>query len=849
MHYLCRPCNRSFASRTGLSLHYSRSHSHPKPKTTHSTFRFHPRLNARPCNIYGDFLPAGSPPSVSEEALPDDWTPFNDRPSFEFAELMFKKVQMSGGNFDSLLQIWTAHNIINNGGQPIFESTEDMYATIDSIQHGDAPWETFTVRYGGPLTPDSPSWKRAEYHVHCRNTRTVAHNMLANKDFHNHFDYVPFQEYTAPDTTQFSNVMSGQWAYTQATRIASDPQTHGSMLVPVILGADKTTVSVATGQNDFHPVYMSLANPHNSVRRAHRDALLPVAFLSIPKANREEDDTAEFRTFRKQLYHASLAKIMMPLKPAMTIPEVARCPDGHFWRVIYELGPFIANYPEQVILAGIVQGWCPKCRATPEQLDKAGKPRSHAHTNFVNARFDDDTVWTAWGIDLNVQPFTVHFPRADIHELITPDLLHQLIKGTFKDHLVSWVEQYLQTVHSKAEAQRHMDDIDRRIAAVPAFPGLRRFPEGRNFKQWTGNDSKALMKVYLPAIEGHVPNDMVRCFAAYLDFCYLARRSSHDTQTLTAMQEALDRFHQFRVIFEQEELFGSPNGICSSITESKHIRAVKEPWRRSSKNNPLLQILRTNQRMLIGSVVADALGIVPEDLDNESFLSQAIQDEEDEVGDVDGDPSEVSYDVQVSKKPGKLDLPEFPELIQRFLYDQLYATDNISSADVHISECPTFSSRIAVYRSASSTFYAPSELSGGGGMHREMIRSNPFWRNEYARFDTVLISTDPSCAGMCGIAVVRVVGIFAFTYDDVHYPCALVEWFELESKQPDAVTGLWQRVVTLIHLDSIVRAVHLIGVYHATLIPTDFHFSYTLDVFDAFYVNKYADYHSHECIY
>ena len=34
------------------------------------------------------------------------------------------------------------------------------------------------------------------------------------------------------------------------------------------------------------------------------------------------------------------------------------------------------------------------------------------------------------------------------------------------------------------------------IAAVPSFPGLRRFPEGRGFKQWTGDDSKALMKVW-----------------------------------------------------------------------------------------------------------------------------------------------------------------------------------------------------------------------------------------------------------------------------------------------------------------------------------------------------------------
>ena len=37
--------------------------------------------------------------------------------------------------------------------------------------------------------------------------------------------------------------------------------------------------------------------------------------------------------------------------------------------------------------------------------------------------------------------------------------------------------------------------VFRRIAAVASFAGLRRFPQGRNFKQWTRDDSKALMKV------------------------------------------------------------------------------------------------------------------------------------------------------------------------------------------------------------------------------------------------------------------------------------------------------------------------------------------------------------------
>ena len=60
------------------------------------------------------------------------------------------------------------------------------------------------------------------------------------------------------------------------------------------------------------------------------------------------------------------------------------------------------------------------------------------------------------------QPFTNDFPRADIHQLIVPDLLHQLIKGTFKDHPVTWVGEYLTLEHGEAAAGLILDDIDRR---------------------------------------------------------------------------------------------------------------------------------------------------------------------------------------------------------------------------------------------------------------------------------------------------------------------------------------------------------------------------------------------------
>ena len=67
-------------------------------------------------------------------------------------------------------------------------------------------------------------------------------------------------------------------------KIAAEcPDVEGAMFVSVNLGADKTTVSVATGNQEFHPVYMSLGNIHNDMRRAHRDGVAVLAFLPIPK--------------------------------------------------------------------------------------------------------------------------------------------------------------------------------------------------------------------------------------------------------------------------------------------------------------------------------------------------------------------------------------------------------------------------------------------------------------------------------------------------------------------------------------------------------------------------------------
>ncbi|KAL0957565.1 hypothetical protein HGRIS_001350 [Hohenbuehelia grisea] len=130
--------------------------------------------------------------------------------------------------------------------------------------------------------------------------------------------------------------------------------------------------------------------------------------------------------------------------------------------------------------------------------------------------------------------------------------------------------------------------------------------------------SLTLHKVYLAAIAGHVPDKMGQCLAAFLDFYYLARKNALRVADLQAMEASLALFHGLRDIFihtgvrdtislprqhslkhypRSIRLFGSPNGLCSSITESKHIQAVKELWRRSNRYNALSQMLKTLSRL------------------------------------------------------------------------------------------------------------------------------------------------------------------------------------------------------------------------------------------------------------
>ncbi|KAF7310321.1 hypothetical protein MIND_00406200 [Mycena indigotica] len=382
---------------------------------------------------------------------------------------------------------------------PPFANDEDLYATIDSIPLGDIPWQSFSVKYTGELPDDPPTWMTDTYEVWFRSPLDIFEKQLGNPDFKDEMDWAPKRVYR-DGKRQYTDVFSGNWVWRKADELAKDPENHGAMIVPVIIGSDKTCTSVGTGHTEFYPMYGGIANLYNAARRAHREGISLLGFLAIPKSELTQLLDQRFQNLlgtcsypticsKRSVSQVSASTLSCldcahPQRAEATHEETqsnAMCrsplPGGQSTRLDPSFPTILSRHYIPVLYRVGVQCSCLvptshsmaqrfRCLSPPEDLDRHSAHRCKEHTQMLlDAGYTLKELWDEFGIVGDIVPFTDDFPRADIHELISVDLLHQLITGTFKDHLVDWVVEYIETVHDAQEAREILADIDRRYLA------------------------------------------------------------------------------------------------------------------------------------------------------------------------------------------------------------------------------------------------------------------------------------------------------------------------------------------------------------------------------------------------
>ncbi|KAG2132881.1 uncharacterized protein EDB93DRAFT_1323046 [Suillus bovinus] len=303
------------------------------------------------------------------------------------------------------------------------------------------------------------------------------------------------------------------------------------------------------GDKSAWPVYLSIGNIAKEKRR----------YLPATKLDCFTSDAQSLTGY--QLFHHCLSLLLELLIAASQDGVDMVCADS-FIR--------LSDFPEQCLVACCKENRCPKCLVA---ADERGDPlnsliRDPKLTKEILERWrsgQHPVEFDEYGLRPVYKPFWANLPHTNIFLAFTPDLLHQLHKGVFKDHLVKWCLDIVGET-----------EIDARFKAIPDYPGLRHF-------------KKAAL----------IHSRVVIVTRALLDFCYYARLHTHTSESLDGLENALAIFHTHKDVLQELtvhehfnipklhqlshyvqsiKLFGAADGFNTELPERLHINFAKEAY-------------------------------------------------------------------------------------------------------------------------------------------------------------------------------------------------------------------------------------------------------------------------------
>ncbi|KZV68002.1 hypothetical protein PENSPDRAFT_583124 [Peniophora sp. CONT] len=798
------------------------------------------------------------------------WTPFNTK--LDWCMAYWAKAR--GPSSTALDELFGIEDIPERLGLS-YKSIRELNALIDEHLPGRPKFHVDHIKLGSEI-----------HDFYMRDLIPAVRALFGSPEFAKELLLAPERHYKDTDKTirVYSEMSTGRWWWDRQKALDA-----GATVVPIIVSTDKTQLTVF-GNKSAYPVYLTIGNIPKAIRRKpSRQAQILIAYLPTTKLSKIKNKTSRRRALGN-LFHACMRKIFEPVKDYAESGLAMTRGDGVWFRCHPILACYVADYPEQVYVASTLYGDCVPGTTMYNELGGTGscEPRDLKKILDVFKLADGPPSQFHAACKANRlrpvhHPFWEQLPHCDIYRSMTPDVLHQLFQGVIA-HLIEWI------------CEAYGDDvIDARCRAMPPNHNARLFTNGiSSMSRVTGAERKDICRILLGLVmDLPLPNDvdpapLVRSVRAMLDYVNYAQYPEVTTETLDAMDAALQVFDDNRAVFvtlgirddfnlpklhhirhyrPSFEDFGSSDNYSTEQTERLHIDFTKTAWRKTNKKDAYYQMTSIIER-------TEALH-VHQNYVNWRMRSEAHPDAPASILPAD---SILHMHVQMTRSPS-ISSVKFDDL------HELYGAEDFSDALAYFSvkwRKPQLrhgtalqeADDVLVPQHPVSAFWKvkfwnhDALMREDGEDTRDTVHVRPAKRDSRGRqipgrFDTALVKVGRT--GEYGIvrfrvAQVRVVFSLPKKTIDALFPdgpvppqiLAYVEWFTPFARSAERDSSLHRisrsfnpegrRLASIVPVTSLERSVQLYPCFGPVLNPEWNSFN-VLDRCDTFRLNHYLDHH------